>query len=104
MFVEKNPFRFSFGKMNDGCSVCGLSFNPEPGFYYGAMYVSYGVTIFVSLINFLWMYMLWGFTTWRYLIINAFILFFLIPLIFRLSRSIYLAIIFNVEKSFDKNN
>jgi uncharacterized protein (DUF983 family) len=26
------------------CPVCGLSFEPEPGFYIGAMYISYAFT------------------------------------------------------------
>jgi len=31
----------SFFKMRDGCSVCGLSFYPESGYYAGAMYLDY---------------------------------------------------------------
>jgi hypothetical protein len=27
--------------MKDRCDVCDLNFMPEPGYYYGAMYVSY---------------------------------------------------------------
>lgn len=46
--------------MPDHCPECGLSFMPEPGFYYGAMYVSYALTIALSVFNFIWIYMLWG--------------------------------------------
>jgi hypothetical protein len=37
--------------MNATCSSCEASFEPEPGFYFGAMYVSYGFTIvlFISI-------------------------------------------------------
>jgi len=37
--------------MNASCSSCEASFEPEPGFYFGAMYVSYGFTIvlFISI-------------------------------------------------------
>jgi hypothetical protein len=37
--------------MNSTCSTCEASFEPEPGFYFGAMYVSYGFTIvlFISI-------------------------------------------------------
>jgi len=31
----------SFLKMRDECSVCGLSFYPESGYYAGAMYLDY---------------------------------------------------------------
>ncbi|GLR15654.1 DUF983 domain-containing protein [Portibacter lacus] len=27
--------------MNHSCEVCGQRFEPEPGFYYGAMFISY---------------------------------------------------------------
>ena len=29
-------------EMPDQCPVCGLDYIQEPGYYYGAMYVSYG--------------------------------------------------------------
>ncbi len=35
---------FSFQKsfdMHDSCPCCGQDFMPEPGFYYGAMFISY---------------------------------------------------------------
>lgn len=31
--------------MHTHCPVCGVSFEPEPGFYYGAMFVSYAFTV-----------------------------------------------------------
>lgn len=34
---------FQIGKMNHECNHCGLSFTKEPGFYWGAMYISYGL-------------------------------------------------------------
>lgn len=43
---------FSFRKpfyMPDRCPECGLSYYPEPGFYYGAMFTSYIITSFFSL-------------------------------------------------------
>lgn len=46
VFSKKgNPLLFRMPKMNKECSVCGHKFEKEPGFFYGAMYVSYGVTI-----------------------------------------------------------
>lgn len=37
------------GKMNDGCPVCGLKYELEPGFFYGAMYVSYAFSVAILL-------------------------------------------------------
>jgi VIT1/CCC1 family predicted Fe2+/Mn2+ transporter len=33
--------------MNDRCPTCGLLFNREPGYFLGAMYVSYGLALAV---------------------------------------------------------
>ncbi len=31
--------------MHDECPSCGLRFNREPGYFLGAMYVSYGLAL-----------------------------------------------------------
>lgn len=51
---------FSFNKsfeMNKRCPVCNQNFFPEPGFYYGAMFLSYIVFSFPCL--FLVMFLHW---------------------------------------------
>ncbi len=58
-------FRYSifrgFPKMNDRCPVCDLKFDREPGYFLGAMYVSYGLGIvIVALLAAL----LWWVTGW----------------------------------------
>jgi len=46
VFKFKNPFFLKkFDKMNDNCSHCGHKFEKEPGFFYGAMYVSYALMV-----------------------------------------------------------
>ena len=42
--------------MNDRCPACGLPFNREPGYFLGAMYISYvlGVVIIVAFGVILW--------------------------------------------------
>jgi len=45
-FVKKSSFAFKgFSQMHDSCSNCGLSFQQEPGYYFGAMYVSYAINV-----------------------------------------------------------
>jgi len=58
-------FRYSifrgFPKMHDRCPVCDLRFDREPGYFLGAMYVSYGLGIvIVTLLAAL----LWSITGW----------------------------------------
>ncbi len=40
-------------KMHSECTVCGHSFEKEPGYFIGAMYVSYGLTVAESIAIFL---------------------------------------------------
>ncbi len=41
----KQPFKLSTAlEMPEKCENCGLDFFPEPGFYYGAMFVGYIIT------------------------------------------------------------
>ena len=45
-FVDNNPYNLSkAGDILDECPVCHRRYTPEPGFYYGAMYVSYALAV-----------------------------------------------------------
>ena len=49
MYCEKNPYKLSsIYKMHDTCSHCETKYMIEPSFFYGAMYVSYGVTVAIG--------------------------------------------------------
>ena len=43
--TNRNPFLFRMPKMNQECKVCNYSFHRETGFYFGAMYMSYALTV-----------------------------------------------------------
>jgi uncharacterized protein (DUF983 family) len=46
MYVDKNPYHLgTLFKMEERCSHCQTKYKLEPSFFYGAMYVSYGVGI-----------------------------------------------------------
>ncbi|MFD0700667.1 DUF983 domain-containing protein [Myroides pelagicus] len=46
IFHDKgNPITFRMPKMTKECSSCGYNFHRETGFYFGAMYVSYALTV-----------------------------------------------------------
>lgn len=81
------------GNMHKQCDHCGKNFTPEPGFYFGATYVSYALTVAVSFFTF-WAafpFIGWGWDNVNtYLIVIGIVLFFLTPLLYRLSRSIWL--------------
>lgn len=64
-FKEKCPFcekgnvfkqRRSFlqiPQMNTNCSCCGRDFNGEPGYFFGAMYISYAIAVAAGILTFL---------------------------------------------------
>lgn len=48
-FLKANPYKINkFNKVKKNCPCCNLKYSIEPSFYYGSMYVSYGVGIAVA--------------------------------------------------------
>ena len=53
IFTKKNGIlRLQMPKMNERCPNCNHKFLIEPGYFYGAMYVSYGLTVAEGIIIF----------------------------------------------------
>jgi uncharacterized protein (DUF983 family) len=46
-----NPSKVT--KIHDNCPNCNLKYMLEPSFFYGAMYVNYGITVGISIVVFL---------------------------------------------------
>ena len=73
--------------MYDNCPNCGLRFEIEPGFFYGAMFVSYAIVTAISLTTVLLSFALWqNPSTWA--IVGLILI--LMPSIFRYSRVLFL--------------
>jgi len=93
MFVDPYPYHFKkMTEMESHCSHCGLDFIRETSFYFGAMYVSYALTIAYGVGCFLLFYLLLGISLFQYLLVNALLLLALIPYTFRLARTIWITI------------
>ena len=99
MYAGKNLYNPEFTiKMNEQCSHCGLHYKIEPSFFYGSMYVSYGLGVALGVAAFIIFY--FGFKT---NIKTAFIgiassLILLMPVIMRLSRNIWINIFISYDK------
>lgn len=52
-----NLMIFSMPKMNRNCDRCGFTFEKETGFFFGAMYVSYGIACALMIAA---MVIMWG--------------------------------------------
>ena len=79
-----------FSVMNHTCDKCEATFEPEPGFYFGAMYVSYAFTVGIFIGVTLLLHYFVKPAEWVYIlaIILSSILF--IPVSFRYSRILFL--------------
>jgi uncharacterized protein (DUF983 family) len=100
MYWDKNPLHFSkLLKMNEKCSHCGLKYQIEPSFFYGAMYVSYGLNVAIGIATFII-----SFSFLKSDIKTAFIsiivsLVILSPFVLRWARNVYI----NMFVSYDPN-
>lgn len=85
---------FSFKKsfeMYNSCPSCGQDYEPEPGFYYGAMFISYIFTAFFCIGFLLVFHWVFDFSLMASLgMLVAFIAIFFV-VIFRLARSIWIS-------------
>jgi uncharacterized protein (DUF983 family) len=80
-----------FDKMLDRCSECGHKYEIETGFFYGAMYVAYALSVAISVAAFLSTYLLFPETPyWAYIIIVLLSLVGMAPITFRGARLIWI--------------
>lgn len=100
MYKIKNPFLFLRAlDMNEKCSNCQLKYQIEPSFFYGAMYVSYGVGIaFAVAAYIISKYVFEAEVLMSFIAITLTLIVFL-PVITRLSRNLWI----NMFVKYDKN-
>ncbi|MBT9391598.1 DUF983 domain-containing protein [Hymenobacter sp. NST-14] len=73
------------------CPVCGQTYEPEPGFYFGAMYISFAFSTGIMLVVGMLVYYLLGDPdTWVYVTAVAIASVLLTPLSLRYSRTLML--------------
>lgn len=90
-FIYKNPYNLKkFDKMNISCPVCHESFEKEPGFYQGAMYVNYALSIAAGVSWFILVYIFYGFDPAIFVISFSVVLVLLLPLMFRIGRLLWI--------------
>jgi len=80
-----------FSLMNARCPHCDVSLEPEPGFYQGAMFVSYAIAVAVIVVMGLIMFFLLNDPSeWVYIGAITPVLILIAPWNFRCSRILYL--------------
>ncbi|MFT3937160.1 MAG: DUF983 domain-containing protein [Chitinophagaceae bacterium] len=108
MFNDGNPWHIkNTMKMNKTCPVCDQPLDIEPGFYFGAGYVSYALTVAISAVTFVLWWKLVGFANENmllyWLVSNAVFMLCLQPYLMRVSRTGWLAFFVRYDKNWKIN-
>ncbi|RXK83218.1 DUF983 domain-containing protein [Filimonas effusa] len=109
MFEGSNPWDLKKTmKMRKECPVCKQPFNLEVGFYYGSSYISYALTIALSVATFAAWWVLIGFSLddnriFYWLIFNGIFLLALQPYLMRLARTGWLAFFVRYDRNWRTN-
>lgn len=90
-----NPLKFTEIKKN--CSECNLKYMLEPSFFYGAMYVNYGITVGISIVTFLIGTLLFNLSLLQSFAAIVGALFLLAPINLRLSRILWINLFISYE-------
>jgi uncharacterized protein (DUF983 family) len=98
-FVSRNPYDLArVGDLLERCPVCDRKYSPEPGFFFGAMYVSYalGVAMFVTV--YIATAVLYpSAPMWLYITLILGSLFLFGPVLYVLSKSIWANLFFSYK-------
>lgn len=80
-----------FDHMHERCLVCGLHYEVEVGFFWGAMYISYGFSVGIILVaGILLFYLANDPPVWVYLTVVATTIILSTPVLFRYARILML--------------
>lgn len=92
LFVSRNPYdlRTTLKMPEEGCPHCTQDFRIEPGFYFGATYVSYGLNIALLVAVGVAISVLSTLTFWNFTITWTSMAVLLTPVMARLARSIWI--------------
>ena len=91
MYRGRNPYQFSQTiNMHERCSLCNTKYAMEPSFFYGAMYVSYGVGIAFATAAFVITNLIFGSSLMQAFLAILGTLLLTFPITMRLSRNIWI--------------
>lgn len=103
MYIDKNPYHIAdVLKIHDHCSHCNTKYRMEPSFFYGSMYISYGVGIAFAVAAFIISFVLLETSLITAFIAIVVTLIAFMPIIMRLSRNIWINLFMSYDKSLVK--
>ncbi len=100
MYQEKNPYKLNkIYEMKENCSNCGTKYKIEPSFFYGAMYVSYGLGVAIAVASFIIAHYFIGLSKLNSFFAIIGVLVVTMPLNMRMARNIWINFFFNYDKN-----
>jgi uncharacterized protein (DUF983 family) len=103
MYLDPNPLHLSkILKMHNNCSHCGFQYQIEPSFFYGAMYVSYGLNVAIGIAAFIISYVIFRSSLKTAFIAIIVFLVLLFPFVLRWARNIYINMFVSYDPNFKK--
>lgn len=103
MYRTKNPYIITDTlTINDQCSHCKTIYRMEPSFFYGSMYVSYGLSVAFAVAAFIISFVIFESSITVAFISIILTLIVLLPIIMRLSRNIWINLFMKYDKTLVK--
>jgi uncharacterized protein (DUF983 family) len=99
VFTQSNAYHPKFGDTEPTCNNCGLRFEMEQGFWYGAMYISYAFGVAIAIPIMVILSYLTELEIYEIAFIVMLVLILSMPLLFRYSRSVWLHIFVRYDKN-----
>ncbi len=101
VFVHRPSFLpKKFDQMHDTCTHCELKYEKEVGFFYGAMYVSYGLTAGWVIATFVINALFFDIDVLMFILLVTLPIVIMAPITFRTARLIWLNLFFHYEQEY----
>ena len=89
-------------KLHENCTNCDLKYVMEPSFFYGAMYINYGITVTLSVASFIISKVFIGLTLFQSFLSIIGVLIVFTPINLRLARLLWTSFFVSYDKKYDK--
>ena len=99
LFTNRNVYKLKgFFDMPEHCPSCQQKFELETGFFYGSMYLSYAITIALTIALWVGINFFTSISIVTFIVLDILMLLVSIPLVYKLSRSIWIAFFVKYDK------
>lgn len=102
-FFKERLSLFNFEKtlkLHENCCHCDLKYVMEPSFFYGAMYINYGITVALSIAAFIISKVFIGLTLFQSFLSIIGVLIIFTPINLRLARLLWISFFVSYDKKF----